>query len=227
MITGPERITFARYLGLSWRLQTGPAARGWRTSASGHWQAASIAEWEHSNVGGNGGAPGRGAFAAVDVHYLGPAGARAALVTALDARFTELAGTATILVAEAEQYRPGEFYMRELPAILAVCRHAGPFALIVVDGYVDLDPAGRPGLGAHVHAEFGVPVIGVAKTAFRTATHAARIRRGQSARPLFITAAGMTITDAANLIEDMAGPFRIPDALSTADRLARGLELPG
>ena len=176
---------------------------------------------------GNGGALVRGMFAAVDVHYLGAAGARAALVTASDGRFTELAATATILVAEAEQYRPGEFYLRELPAIRAICKHAGPFGLIVVDGYVDLDPAGRPGLGAHVHAELGVPVIGVAKTAFRTATHAARIRRGQSARPLFVTAAGMTIADAASLIEDMAGPFRIPDALRTADRLARGLEAPG
>jgi deoxyribonuclease V len=186
-----------------------------------------LPEWEHSKVAGYGGTPRTGPFAAVDVHYLGAAGARAALVTAGDARFTALAGTATILVAEAEQYRPGEFYLRELPAIRAVCRHAGPFALIVVDGYVDLDPAGRPGLGAHVHAEFGVPVIGVAKTAFRTASHAARIRRGHSARPLFITAAGMIIADAASLIEDMAGQFRIPDALRTADRLARGLDLPG
>ena len=177
-------------------------------------------------MAGNGGARDRALFAAVDVHYLGTAGARAALVTASDARFAELTGTATILIAEAAPYRPGEFYLRELPAIRAVCQHAGPFALIVVDGYVDLDPAGRPGLGAHVHAEFGVPVIGVAKTAFRTATHAAQIRRGQSARPLFITAAGMTVGDAASLIEDMAGQFRIPDALRTADRVARGLEQP-
>lgn len=171
-------------------------------------------------------APDGSAFAAVDVHYLGTAGARAALVTAKEATFAELAGIATIVVAEAERYSPGEFYLRELPPIRAVCQHTGPFALIVVDGYVDLDPAGRPGLGAHVHAEFGAPVIGVAKSVFRTATHAARIRRGQSARPLFITAAGMTIADAATVVENMAGPFRIPDALRTADRLARGLELP-
>jgi deoxyribonuclease V len=169
-------------------------------------------------------APNRLAFAAVDVHYLGAAGARAALVTADDARFAELADTATILVAETEQYRPGEFYLRELPPIRAVCRHAGPFALIVVDGYVDLDPQGQRGLGGYVHAEFGAPVIGVAKTSYRSATHAAQIRRGQSARPLYITAAGLTITEAAGLVENMAGPFRIPDALRTVDRLARGLE---
>jgi deoxyribonuclease V len=94
----------------------------------------------------------RRTFAAVDVHYLGAAGARAALVTANDARFAELTGSTTILVGEGEGYSPGQFYLRELPPIRAVCQHAGPLALIVVDGYVDLDPAGRPGLGAHVHA---------------------------------------------------------------------------
>jgi deoxyribonuclease V len=97
----------------------------------------------------------------------------------------------------------------------------------VVDGYVDLDPDGRPGLGAHVHAAFGgVPVVGVAKTAFGTATHAARVFRGQSTRPLYVTAAGMTIPDAAALVAEMAGRFRVPDALRRVDRLARGLELP-
>jgi deoxyribonuclease V len=80
-----------------------------------------------------------GAFAAVDVQYL-TASARAALVTAKDATFAELASTATVLVPETAKYRPGEFYLRELPPIRAVCRHAGPYALIVVDGYVDLDP---------------------------------------------------------------------------------------
>jgi deoxyribonuclease V len=90
-----------------------------------------------------------------------------------------------------------------------------------VDGYADLDPAGRPGLGAHAHAEFGVPVIGVAKTAFRTATHAVPVVRGGSARPLFVTAAGMSADEAAALVAGMAGRFRLPDALRRADALAR------
>jgi deoxyribonuclease V len=177
-------------------------------------------------VTGNVGALDKGLFAAVDVHYERWAGARAALVTAAEPRFAELAGTRTIQVADVAPYRPGEFYLRELPPILAVCRGAGPLALILVDGYVDLDPDGRLGLGAHVHDELGVPVIGVAKTPFRTATHAVQIRRGQSARPLFVTAAGLRIAEAAGLVEDMAGSFRVPDALRKADRLARGLEEP-
>jgi deoxyribonuclease V len=78
-----------------------------------------------------------------------------------------------------------------------------------------------------VHAESGVPVIGVAKTAFRSASHAAEVHRGRSARPLYVTAAGMSVAAAARLVEQMRGPFRIPDALRLADRLARGTDLPG
>ena len=47
-----------------------------------------------------------------------------------------------------------------------------------------------PGLGARVHAEFGVPVVGVAKTFFATATHAIPVVRGHASRPLYVTAAG-------------------------------------
>ena len=119
----------------------------------------------------------------------------------------------------------GAFYLRELPPLRAVIPAADELGLIVVDGYVDLDPDGRPGLGAHVHAEFDVPVIGVAKTAFRTATHAARVFRGRSARPLYVTAGGMTIADAARLVAEMAGQFHLPDALKLADRLARSREV--
>jgi deoxyribonuclease V len=163
---------------------------------------------------------------AADVHYLGDGRARAALVAAADRTFGLIACTSTAVVAAVETYRPGEFYRREFPPLQAVIPRSGRLALIVVDGYVSLDAAGRPGLGAYVHAEYGVPVIGVAKTPFRTATHAAQVLRGQSRRPLYVTAAGMPMAEAAHLVEEMAGSFRLPDALRLADRLARGLELP-
>jgi deoxyribonuclease V len=167
-----------------------------------------------------------GLFVAVDVHYLDDATSRAAMVAARDRRFSVSTSSRTAIVPAVAPYRPGEFYLRELPPLRAVIPPPGELALIVVDGYVDLDPGGRPGLGARVYAEFGVPVIGVAKTAFRTATHAAKVLRGQSSRPLYVTAAGMTVADATHLVSDMAGQFRIPDALKRADRLARGLEPP-
>ncbi len=170
-------------------------------------------------------ADARALFVAVDVHYLDDGRARAAIVAARDPRFSAITRTRTAIVPVDAPYEPGAFYLRELPPLRAVIPPPDELGLIVVDGYVDLDPDGRPGLGAHVHAECGVPVIGVAKTAFRTATHAARTFRGRSARPLYVTAAGMTIAAAARLVAEMAGQFRLPDALKLADRLARGLEV--
>ncbi len=160
-------------------------------------------------------------FAAADVHYPAAGGACAAAVLAADPAFSVLLAEKTAVLADVAPYRPGEFFTRELPPLRAVLSRVGGLVLLVVDGYADLDPAGRPGLGAHAHAEFGVPVIGVAKTAFRTATHAVPVLRGRSARPLFVTAAGMPADEAAALVAGMAGRFRLPDALRRADALAR------
>lgn len=160
-------------------------------------------------------------FAAADVHYLPSGGARAAAVLAADAGFACLLADRTQLTAEVLPYQPGEFYLRELPPLRAVLAGLSGLALLVVDGYADLDPGGRPGLGARAHAELGVPVVGVAKSAFRSATHAIPVLRGASARPLYVTAAGLPRADAAELVRRMAGPHRLPDALRRADTLAR------
>jgi deoxyribonuclease V len=166
-------------------------------------------------------------FAAVDVHYLADSGeARAALVASDNRQFSGVAFSRAAVVAAGAEYRPGEFYLRELPPLRSVIPVSAELGVIVVDGYVDLDPDGRPGLGAHVFDEFRVPVVGVAKTAFSTATHAARVFRGESSRPLYVTAAGMAVSEAAGLVREMAGRFRLPDALKLVDRLARGLESP-
>jgi len=121
--------------------------------------------------------------AAVDVHYLRPDGARAAAVTAGDPAFSAIQAEWTVLLPAVLPYQPGRFFLRELPPLRAVLAHVRNLALLVLDGYVDLDPGGRPGLGAHAHAEFGVPVIGVAKTRFRSASHAVKVLRGNSSRP--------------------------------------------
>ncbi|MFC8800338.1 endonuclease V [Promicromonospora sp. NPDC057138] len=162
-------------------------------------------------------------YGAVDVQYLDDGGARAALVVADDAAFATLTEERTVLVEHVADYRPGRFYERELPALQQVLSGVAPVDLLIVDGYVDLDPAGRPGLGAHV-ADAGLApvVLGVAKTRFRAATHAAEVLRGQSARPLYVTASGMALDAAADLVRTMAGDARLPDALRRVDRLARG-----
>jgi deoxyribonuclease V len=118
-------------------------------------------------------------------------------------------------------YRPGEFYLRELAPLRAVLVDLDELGLLVADGYADLDPGGRPGLGGRAHAEFSIPVIRVARSPFRMATHAVPVLHGSSARPLFVTAAGMTAADAADLVRDMADRYWLPDALRRADTLAR------
>lgn len=163
---------------------------------------------------------------AVDVCYLPGGGARAAAVLASDPLFGVLLAERVVQVAQVEPYEPGAFYLRELPPIRAVLAGVQGLGLLLIDGYVDLDPGGRMGLGAHARAEFGVAVIGVAKTRFATATHAVAVLRGRSARPLFVTSAGLPPGQAADLVRQMPGRFRLPDALRRADTLARG-RVPG
>ena len=74
---------------------------------------------------------------------------------------------------------------------------------------------------SHLHAHLNVPVIGVAKTTFRTASHAVAVRRGDARRPLYVTSAGIPAERAAALVAGMAGPYRLPDALRRVDALAR------
>jgi deoxyribonuclease V len=163
---------------------------------------------------------------AVDVHYPGTGGGRAALVLADDPTFATIVGERVCWLDTVAAYQPGSFYTRELPAIRAVLAAGPELRLLIVDGYCDLDPSGRAGLGAHVHEDTGIAVIGVAKTAFHTATHAVPVRRGNSANPLYITAAGMSIDEAVRIVSAMAGPYRLPDALRRVDTLARGHAIP-
>ncbi len=74
---------------------------------------------------------------------------------------------------------------------------------------------------AQPDAKSGVPVAGVAKSRFQTATHAVPAVRGSSVRPLFVTAAGMPAADAADLIWHMARRYRPPGALRRAGTLTQ------
>jgi deoxyribonuclease V len=71
-------------------------------------------------------------------------------VRVLDAgqlRFAHVLAERTAVVPRVAPYRPGEFYLRELPPLRAVLEDLSELGLLVVDGYADLDPGGRPGLG--------------------------------------------------------------------------------
>ena len=161
-------------------------------------------------------------FAAADVYYPPSGGARAALVLASDATFSTIVSERTVFVENVAPYRPGEFYQRELPPLRAVLAGVADVDLLIIDGYATLDPHGKPGLGAYAHADFGVPVIGVAKTRFAPAVHAIPVLRASATRPLYVTSVGVPPADAASLVSAMAGKFRLPDALRRVDSLARG-----
>src|SRR5437588_5713284 len=100
-----------------------------------------------------GGRPDRGVY----VHYLRTGGARAAAVLAADAAFAHLLAGRTAVVPRVAPCRPGQCCLRELPALRAVLDDLGGVGMLVADGYADLDPSGRPGLGTRAHAEFGIP----------------------------------------------------------------------
>jgi deoxyribonuclease V len=120
-------------------------------------------------------------------------------------------------------YEPGKFYLRELPHIrAALALIAQPVTAIIVDGYVWLGKS--PGLGAHLYDALGqtTPVIGVAKTQFASAT-AIEVVRGASARPLYVTAAGIDAKMASDHVLAMHGEHRIPTLLRRVDQLARAV----
>jgi deoxyribonuclease V len=119
-------------------------------------------------------------------------------------------------------YQPGRFYLRELPHVRGVLSLLEPIDLLVVDGYVWL--GADKGLGAHLFDALDgkVPVIGVAKTQFASAT-ATEVVRGASTRPLYVTAAGIEEATAAAHVLAMHGEHRIPTLLRRVDQLARGI----
>jgi len=127
-------------------------------------------------------------------------------------------------IEQTGAYEPGRFYRRELPALLSVLEKLPRRPqVIIVDGYVWLGHECLPGLGAYLHEALGsaAAVIGVAKTVFKEGPAVRAIRRGTSARPLYVTAAGMDVDEAADQILRMHGKFRIPTLLKGVDRLCR------
>lgn len=128
-----------------------------------------------------------------------------------------------VVVDEIAQYVPGEFYKRELPPILKLLDEVTePIDTIIVDGYVQL-ATGRPGLGEKLFEALNeqVIVVGVAKKNFAGNDLAVSIRRGQSDRPLFVTAKGMGIAEAAENVMKMFGSHRLPKLLKEVDGLVR------
>ena len=130
--------------------------------------------------------------------------------------------TETILTVE--DYVPGQFYKRELPCIQALlAKQPYDLTTIIVDGYVYLGAEQKPGLGKYLWdtLDSSVPVIGVAKKPFHNTLAYTQVFRGQSKKPLFVTAVGVEQSIAKQQILSMHGPYRIPTLLKRVDALCR------
>jgi deoxyribonuclease V len=121
---------------------------------------------------------------------------------------------ARVVVGKAPSFRP-----------MAHTTSKGTACKLVIDENV-MPPLGTPprdGLGAVLWDKLGraTPVIGVAKTRFAGAPPETELLRGESARPLFVTAAGMPLEQARSHIRAMAGAYRLPEMLRRVDGLSR------
>lgn len=168
----------------------------------------------------------------VDVDYrAGPSGRTSACAAALvfpDWPSPTSAAEHVVSIAEVADYEPGQFYKRELPCVLAVLERV-EFGIhgILIDGYVVLDEHGTLGLGGHLweQLERRIPIIGVAKNPFSRPTPAIELLRGDSLRPLYVTALGVEVETAAADVRRMHGRFRLPTMLKRVDRLCRDADL--
>ncbi|MFO7769442.1 MAG: endonuclease V [bacterium] len=121
-------------------------------------------------------------------------------------------------------YRPGRFFERELRPLLAVLEAAGrDFEALVIDGYVHLEEEAGKGLGTHLHEAlpYRPVVIGVAKNTLGVAADFVPVLRGRSRRPLYVSAIGCDLDEAARRVAEMHGPHRIPTLLRVVDEHAR------
>ena len=124
----------------------------------------------------------------------------------------------------ANDYVAGSFYQRELePLLKLIDRLNHNIETFVIDAYCHLSPDGEPGLGQYLHEQLPDDklVIGVAKNRFRDTTHAVELLRGDSIRPLFVSAIGLDYQSAAENIKSMHGKNRFPTILKLADQMSR------
>ena len=126
------------------------------------------------------------------------------------------------IIYGVKDYEPGAFYKRELPCILSLLNNIPKKEIkaIIVDGYVILNDQNKLGLGGYLFKslEAQIPIVGVAKSSFRAnRKNVKELYRGQSKKPLYITALGMDLGVAYEYIKSMHGSYRMPTLLQVLD----------
>lgn len=96
--------------------------------------------------------------------------------------------------------------------------------LVLMDQPVYLDAQDTPGPGARVHAALGgaVPVIGIAKSAWKEPSAQHEVHREDETPPLMVTCAGVDLGAAKSRLRAMHGRKRVPTLVKLAARLAKG-----
>lgn len=127
---------------------------------------------------------------------------------------------------DINEYVSGEFYKRELPCILSLLKKISleNCEAIIIDGFVVLNDEDKNGLGGFLYQELNkcIPIIGVAKNNFNQITLNKRaVYRGNSKKPLYITAKGINLDEASQKIMQMNGDYRIPYLLKRVDSIGR------
>ncbi len=133
------------------------------------------------------------------------------------------------IIQSVADYEPGAFYKRELPCILSLLKQVGlgEITCMVIDGFVYLDDNGTPGLGGHLYNALDgkIPVVGVAKSNFATIEQLKEpVYRGGSKNPLYVTAIGTGLAEAAQNIRQMHGDYRMPAILQRLDGLTKAID---
>ena len=128
-------------------------------------------------------------------------------------------------IDEVEEYVPGEFYKRELPCVMTVIYQVKHYKVdyIILDSHVQLGED-QKGLGEYVYEAVDkmYPVIGVAKRGFyNNVQYVREVKRGESDNPLYVSAIGCDLEEAAEWVRDMHGEYRIPSILKEVDRIGR------
>lgn len=160
-------------------------------------------------------------FLAIDVDYDNEKGLAWVAGVAFDSWDSKDGEVFRTFLDDIPDYVSGEFYKRELPCIEKLIKECGlqPHT-IIVDGYCQF--AGGLCLGGILnkrHPE--IKVIGVAKNPHFHMPDNVEVYRGESKRPLYVTASGLPHDEAKQIISDMAGKYRLPDRLKQVDTACR------
>lgn len=160
----------------------------------------------------------------MDVHVDGDT-TQAAAVSFDEWAAPEALKTWTSRLPLAEKPARGELDLRALPSLLQLLREqALQPELIVIDGFVHLDPDDTPGLGWHLHQALGgrCPVIGLSRRAMAAGTPAQfEVYREEEAAPVIVTCIGIDLGAAKARVRGMHGKRRMPTLMKLATRIAK------